>query len=125
VFNNRAIIVAAVVVSILAILTKVIGCGAAVWNEGRLIMLRVGVGMTPRGEVGLIVALIGLQMNMISQNAYAIVLAMTGVTTLFAPPVLRILFRDEARGITAEDVLSGGDLTSQALTLEHENEAVR
>ncbi|GAC1364717.1 MAG: cation:proton antiporter [Acidobacteriaceae bacterium] len=125
VFNNHAIIVAAVVVSIIAILTKVIGCGAAVWNEGRLIVLRVGVGMTPRGEVGLIVALIGLQMNMISQNAYAIVLAMTGVTTLFAPPMLRVLFRHEARGLAAADVLSGGDLSSQSLNLAHENEAVR
>jgi len=50
--------------------------------------------MTPRGEVGLIVALIGLQMNMISPSAYAIVIFMTAATTLFAPPVLRILFKE-------------------------------
>ncbi|MEO8727067.1 MAG: cation:proton antiporter [Acidobacteriaceae bacterium] len=93
VFRNGAIIKAAIIVSIIAILTKVIGCGLAAWGEGSQNMLRVGVGMTPRGEVGLIVALIGLQMNMISQNAYAIVLAMTGVTTLVAPPLLRLLFR--------------------------------
>jgi len=55
--------------------------------------MQVGVGMTPRGEVGLIVALIGLQMNMISPSAYAIVIFMTGATTLFAPPVLRVLFK--------------------------------
>jgi Kef-type K+ transport system membrane component KefB len=97
VFQNRSIIVAAIVVSIIAVLTKVVGCGLAVWNEGRINMLRVGVGMTPRGEVGLIVALIGLQMNMISQYAYAIVLAMTGVTTMLAPPLLRALFRNEAK----------------------------
>jgi predicted Kef-type K+ transport protein len=58
--------------------------------------MQVGVGMTPRGEVGLIVALIGLQMNMISPKAYAIVIFMTAVTTLFAPPVLRMLFRRAA-----------------------------
>ena len=52
--------------------------------------------MTPRGEVALIVAAIGLQMNMISQRAYAIVIFMTAVTTMMAPPVLRILFRTEA-----------------------------
>ena len=51
--------------------------------------------MTPRGEVALIVALIGLQMNMVSQRAYAIVIFMTGVTTLIPPPLLRYLFRDE------------------------------
>jgi Kef-type K+ transport system membrane component KefB len=97
VFSNQSIIVASVVVSIIAILTKVLGCGAAVWNEGRMNMLRVGVGMTPRGEVGLIVALVGMQMNMITPSAYAIVLAMTGATTIFAPPMLRILFRSEAK----------------------------
>ena len=50
-------------------------------------------GMTPRGEVALIVALIGLQMNMVSQRAYAIVIFMTGITTLIPPPLLRYLFR--------------------------------
>jgi Kef-type K+ transport system membrane component KefB len=53
------------------------------------------MGMTPRGEVALIIALIGLQMNMVSQRAYAIVIFMTGVTTLVPPPLLRYLFRDE------------------------------
>ena len=57
--------------------------------------MKVGVGMTPRGEVALIVALIGLQMNMVSQRAYAIVIFMTAVTTLVPPPLLRYLFRDE------------------------------
>ena len=57
--------------------------------------MKVGVGMTPRGEVALIVALIGLQMNMVSQRAYAIVIFMTGITTLVPPPLLRYLFRDE------------------------------
>jgi Kef-type K+ transport system membrane component KefB len=61
-------------------------------------MLQVGVGMTPRGEVALIVALIGLQMNMISQRAYALVIVMTAVTTLLPPPFLRILFRPDGKG---------------------------
>jgi uncharacterized membrane-anchored protein len=40
--------------------------------------------------------LIGLQMNMISPSAYAIVIFMTAATTLFAPPVLRVLFNRRA-----------------------------
>jgi Kef-type K+ transport system membrane component KefB len=64
-------------------------------KEGLQNALKVGVGMTPRGEVALIVALIGLQMNMVSQRAYAIVIFMTAVTTLISPPLLRYLFRDE------------------------------
>jgi Kef-type K+ transport system membrane component KefB len=85
---------AAVMISFLAIISKVAGCGLAVWREeGRSTALRVGVGMTPRGEVGLIVALVGLQMKLISDAAYAIVIFMTGVTTIMAPPVLRRLFK--------------------------------
>jgi len=127
VFNDKSVLVAAVVVSIIAILTKVIGCGAAVWKEGRATMWRVGVGMTPRGEVGLIVALIGLQMNMISQGNYAIVLAMTGVTTLFAPPVLRLLFRSEIHGSTDEDTIASAHLSTAGseVGFAQENEAVR
>jgi Kef-type K+ transport system membrane component KefB len=94
VFNGR-IVIAALIVSLLAVISKVIGCGLPVLRDGWKSALRVGVGMTPRGEVALIIALIGLQMNMISQNAYAIVICMTAVTTMLAPPLLRILFRDE------------------------------
>ncbi len=89
------IIIAAVVITVLAIISKVVGCGLPVIGEGLSTALRVGVGMTPRGEVALIVALIGLQMNMISQSAYAIVIFMTGATTILAPPLLRLLFKDE------------------------------
>jgi Kef-type K+ transport system membrane component KefB len=52
--------------------------------------------MVPRGEVGLIVALVGLQMTAISEQAYAVVIFMTAMTTLVAPPLLKVLFRDEA-----------------------------
>lgn len=92
---SREVVVVALVISVLALITKVIGCGAAVLHEGWRTALKVGVGMTPRGEVALIVALIGLQMNMVSQRAYAIVIFMTAVTTLIPPPVLRYLFRED------------------------------
>jgi len=72
-----------------------------VLRDGLRTALRVGVGMTPRGEVALIVALIGLQMNMISQNAYAIVIVMTAITTILAPPLLRVLFKGET--VAAEE----------------------
>jgi Kef-type K+ transport system membrane component KefB len=91
------ILFAAGMITFLAIVSKVVGCGLAVWKqEGRQVALRVGVGMTPRGEVGLIVALVGLQMKLISDATYAIVVFMTGVTTILAPPVLRYLFKPPA-----------------------------
>ncbi len=88
--------VVAAVVTLLAIVSKVVGCGLPVLREGWGTALRVGLGMTPRGEVALIIALIGLQMGMISQRAYAVVIVMTVVTTLLPLPLLRALFRKEA-----------------------------
>ncbi len=89
---SRGVIVVALMLSLLAIMTKIAGCGLASWGEGWRGMLQVGVGMTPRGEVALIVALIGLQMSMISQRAYALVIMMTAITTIVPPPLLKVLF---------------------------------
>ena len=82
----------AIIVSLLALASKLAGCGIPLLRDGWSTVLKVGVGMTPRGEVGLIIALIGLQMEIVSQKDYAVVMFMTAVTTLFAPPVLRLLF---------------------------------
>jgi Kef-type K+ transport system membrane component KefB len=60
--------------------------------------------MMPRGEVALIVALVCLQSQIMTQSAYGIVVFMTAVTTLLAPPILRHLFRDETRRPKAENV---------------------
>jgi Kef-type K+ transport system membrane component KefB len=90
-----AVLISAVVISVLALISKVAGCGLPVLREGWRTALRVGVGMMPRGEVGLIVALVGLNLGAITQSSYAIVIFMTAVTTLLAPPILRVLFRRE------------------------------
>jgi len=96
------IVAASIVVTVLAIIAKMLGCGLPLWKEGRRVALQVGVGMTPRGEVALIVAIVGLQMNMISQPAYAIVLFMASATTLIAPPLLRVLLREESQAVAAD-----------------------
>lgn len=92
VFKGEVFVVA-VIISLLALVTKIVGCALPMLKDGKIEALKVGVGMTPRGEVALIVALIGLQINMVSQRAYAIVIFMTAVTTLIPPPLLRYLFR--------------------------------
>jgi Kef-type K+ transport system membrane component KefB len=89
---SRSVVLLALSLSLLAVISKVVGCGLPMYREGWRSMLQVGVGMTPRGEVALIVALIGLQMNMISQRAYALVIIMTAVTTVLPPPLLKLLF---------------------------------
>jgi len=95
---SRSVVLLALALSALAVISKIIGCGLPLYREGWRSMLQVGVGMTPRGEVALIIALIGLQMNMISQRAYALVIVMTAVTTVLPAPFLRMLYRPEGKG---------------------------
>jgi Kef-type K+ transport system membrane component KefB len=104
------LLLAATVISLLAVVSKMIGCGLPLLSEGWPVVFRVGVGMMPRGEVALIVALVGLQTGIMSQSGYGIVVFMTAVTTLLAPPVLRYLFRNEMRRRKAESVAASVQL---------------
>src|SRR5690606_1734108 len=85
VFNNARVIAFALLVTLLALLTKLVGCGAGAWGMGWRRIAQIGVGMAPRGEVGIVVALIGLQLGVIGQEVYGVVLFMSVVTTLVAP----------------------------------------
>jgi len=89
------LLIDAVIVSLLAIISKVIGCGLPLLGQEWRKIFQVGIGMMPRGEVALIVALVGLQSGIVLQSTYAIVVFMTAVTTLLAPPLLRYVFRGE------------------------------
>ncbi|MGC5075328.1 cation:proton antiporter, partial [Escherichia coli] len=60
--------------------------------------LQVGMGMVPRGEVGIVVAQIGLALGVVSDRLFGVVLFMAVATTLIAPPFLRPLFTAQARG---------------------------
>ncbi len=80
----------------LAIVGKLAGCGAAALPGGRWHALTIGVGMIPRGEVGLVVAMIGLDSGVVSNDVYGMVVLMCIVTSLVAPPVLRPLLASPA-----------------------------
>jgi Kef-type K+ transport system membrane component KefB len=56
---SRSIVLLALGLSAIAVVSKVVACGLPLYREGWRNMLKVGVGMTPRGEVALIVALMG------------------------------------------------------------------
>jgi Kef-type K+ transport system membrane component KefB len=72
--------------------------------------------MMPRGEVALIVALVGLTSKIVTPPTYAIVVFMTAVTTLLAPPVLRYLYRDTVREAAAAGVVSAPPPVSEPET---------
>jgi Kef-type K+ transport system membrane component KefB len=92
---TREILISALIISLLAIISKLIGCGLPMLGQGWREVLQVGTGMMPRGEVALIVALAGLNAGIVTETTYSIVVIMTAVTTILAPPLLRVLFRRE------------------------------
>jgi Kef-type K+ transport system membrane component KefB len=96
-FFTREGMILAIIVTVLACLTKVIGCGLAAWPLGFKRALQVGVGMIPRGEVGIVVAQLGLGMQMISHQTYGVVLFMAVLSTIIAPPLLVPLYKGEQR----------------------------
>lgn len=85
--------------TVVAFAAKVVGCGlpAAMQRMGARDSLVVGVGMVPRGEVAMIVALIGLAQGLIGQDVYTAVILMSLLTTIVPPIILRgWLFKHEA-----------------------------
>jgi Kef-type K+ transport system membrane component KefB len=83
------------VMSILAILGKIFGSGlgASIAGMSRKESLQLGIGMMSRGEVGLIVASVGISNGMIDQQIYSAVVGVVILTTLLTPPLLRLSFR--------------------------------
>ncbi len=93
----------------LALVGKLLGCGAGMLGLNRRSVAIVGVGMAPRGEVGLIVASLALSLGAIPPAIFSVVVIMSILTTLVAPPVLRALYAGHP-----ETELSAEDLESQA-----------
>jgi Kef-type K+ transport system membrane component KefB len=82
---------------VIAIIGKMAAGWAAPWTPFRRLV--VGVGMVPRGEVGLIFADIGRRSGVLSSEVFGAVLLMVMATTFVAPPALKALFGDrEAAG---------------------------
>jgi Kef-type K+ transport system membrane component KefB len=106
VFGDPAVLALAAVLTALAIVGKLVGGGIGAWGivpaEPVTDKLRraavVGVGMVPRGEVGLIIASLGQSRGVLPDEVFSAVVIMSIVTTLFAPPLLKLLYRGWAPG---------------------------
>lgn len=105
VFAQPAVLLLCTVILAAAVVSKLIGCGLAVAHLGWASMLRVGTGMVPRGEVGMVVAQLGLTMGIIPKQVYAVVVFMAIATTLIAPPLINLAFR----GAVTNSEASGPD----------------
>lgn len=94
----------------MAILSKIIGSGLGAWLAGfdRLAALRLGIGMVSRGEVGLIITAIGLNVGWVTPEEYSQVVIMVLATTLVTPLLLRWVFslRREQKGAAIVEISS-------------------
>ena len=92
-FADRSLLVLAVVILVAAVLSKLIGCGLGATGMSPKDMMRIGLGMVPRGEVGMVVAQLGLSMAVIEKPVYAVVVFMAVATTVVAPPLLNFAYK--------------------------------
>jgi Kef-type K+ transport system membrane component KefB len=95
VFRDSWVILLAVVLTVLAVLGKYWGGLLAARNLGKRAAAQIGMGMVPRGEVGIVVAQIGFSLKILDERLFGAVLFMAIATTLIAPPFLRSFFAGE------------------------------
>ncbi|MDQ3868429.1 MAG: cation:proton antiporter [Thermoproteota archaeon] len=94
--NLNVLYVAGVMVAV-AIVTKLIGCGipAIIFLKEKSKAMKVGIGMVSRGEVGLIVAGVGVSSGALSTDIYTSVIIMVAVTTIITPIWLKMAYKKE------------------------------
>jgi Kef-type K+ transport system membrane component KefB len=103
-FLDPRLVMLVLVVSAVAVVSKMLGAGLASWKEDWRTRIQIGVCMIPRGEVGIIVALIGLSLHSISQEVYSVVLGMSLLTTIVTPPLIVVAFRKGRRRRRKQEV---------------------
>jgi Kef-type K+ transport system membrane component KefB len=105
---NFNVLYLAGIMIVIAVVTKLIGTGlpSLIFLKDKGRSMRVGIGMISRGEVGLIVAGVGVSSGALTNDIYTTVIIMVAVTTIITPIWLKFAYRKELRG-TASDPLTG------------------
>lgn len=92
------------VITLVAILSKVVGCaaGAKVCGMTNKESIRVGVGMVSRGEVALIIASKGISMGILGESVFTPLIIMVVVTTVITPILLKIAYKDAKEPVSIQ-----------------------
>ena len=92
---STSIMIFSVLLLVLAILTKIVGCGlgAKLCKYETIQSLRIGIGMVSRGEVALIVASKGMKVGLMNDAFFGPIIIMVVLTTVVTPILLKIVFR--------------------------------
>lgn len=99
------------VFTLVAVIGKVLGSGwgASLGGFTRLEALQLGVGMMSRGEVGLIVAAVGVKEGYISESAFSAIVGVVILTTILTPVFLRHLFTQNSQPAPAVQKSTEGE----------------
>ena len=94
--NFDVLIISGMIISI-AIVTKLVGCGlpSMLFLKDKSKSMKVGIGMISRGEVGLIVAGVGVTSGVLSSDIYTSIIIMVAVTTIITPIWLKKSYKNE------------------------------
>jgi Kef-type K+ transport system membrane component KefB len=94
--NIDVLVISGIIISI-AVSTKLVGCGlpSLIFLKDKTRSLRVGIGMISRGEVGLIVAGVGVTSGVLSTDIYTAIIIMVATTTIITPIWLKKSFKNE------------------------------
>ena len=112
-FGSTEVASLGVALTAVAIIGKLVAGYAPVWIRARKTL--IGVGMIPRGEVGLIFAQTGLAAGVVDGGEYSALMLMVLVTTFIAPPLLRRLLTKGNQKIEVEsDPSAVGEMTTEA-----------
>ena len=87
------------VIILVAVTTKLFGCGlpSMFFLKNKAQGLRVGIGMISRGEVGLIVAGVGIAEGILATDVYSTIVIMVAVTTIITPIWLKLEYKKEQK----------------------------
>lgn len=97
VFMDPTIVSAALFVTIIAIIGKLVS-GWSFFSSNKINRAIIGAGMVPRGEVGLIFATVGKSIGVVDDKLYAITVTMVILTTIISPPILDFLIKKGKNG---------------------------
>lgn len=97
VFTSVDALLTLVLITAIAIVSKFAGGFLGALALGRRGATIVGVGMIPRGEVGVVIATLGLAADVFTNHVYALIVAMSLLTSIVTPPLLAPLFRGATR----------------------------
>jgi len=111
-FTSRDVALVGVMLTVVAILGKFAAGYAPVWIRANKKL--IGVGMIPRGEVGLIFAQTGLTAGVLTTGTYSAIMLMVLVTTFIAPPLLRLLIAKSEPSGADRNTVGVAEMTTEA-----------